>query len=289
MVGNVGDDEAGQALVEGLRQGCVNVEGMGVAVGRKTRRVFVRRDDDGERAFVAFSGTNAEFADTVGVEEERVPGVLFYAARVLVTGTLGLAFSGSRRMVREMVEVARMCKLHVVVDVNWRPVFWEGQLGDEEARMEILRFVRGADYVKIGRDEVSFLLGEEIAGRSMEKPEEVLEVLGGSCTGVIVTDGGEGSSYAFLGGEKMVAGHVEAFPPPCGVVDTTGAGDAYLAGFLSEMLRLGGTFALRDDEKTRRIVEFAAAVAAFVVGGLGPTGPMPSREVVEEALRTAKV
>jgi len=167
-------------------------------------------------------------------------------------------------------------------------VFWKGLATDSEARERILTFVRsepGADFVKMTVGEVRFLLGEKVASQALEKPELVLRALGGRVTGAIVTAGAAGAAYAFTGGMQAVAGRVHAISPPGGAtVDSTGAGDAFLAGFLSEMLRVGGPFALTDGEKTESIMQFAAAVAACAVEGVGAVSALPDRERVEGLL-----
>lgn len=291
IVGSVGDDTEGDELRKLLSSEGVNIDGLQSVSGRPTRRVFVRRDEAGDRAFVGFSDKNDQFADTAGLDLDALPGVLFYAAQILVTPTLALAFPGSAAALRELVEVARMCKLRIIVDVNWRDVFWEGQSSQEEARETILAFLRdspGADFVKLSQEEVAFLFDDTLASIALDEPDAVLRKLGGTCTGIIITAGADGAAYAFEGGMESIVGKVPAVVPKGGAVDTTGAGDAFLAGFLSEMLRLGGPFALTDKHKARQIAEFAVTVASFVVAGPGAIDPLPSREQVE-AILTNKV
>lgn len=286
LVGRVGDDEKSEHVRATLKRKHVNVDGMQTAAGRKTRRVFVRRTDEGESSFVGFDGDNAQFADATALDVDALPGVLFYAAHVLVTGTLCLAFKESARTVVELGQLAKMCKLKIVVDVNWRSVFWDGWK-IEDARERILRYIRespGADIVKATEEEVDLLFGEELAGRALEDPTAVLRAIGGPCMGVVVTGGSKGASYSFSGGGEEIAGQVPAILGRGEVVDTTGAGDAFLAGFLSEMLKLGGPSALTDGNKAKKVVEFGVAVASFVVRGEGSIDPQPSREMVEEML-----
>lgn len=286
LVGRVGDDEKSEHILATLKEKNVNVDGMQTAKGRKTRRVFVRRTDKGESSFVGFDGDNAQFADATALDVDALPGVLFYAAQVLATGTLCLAYEESARTVVELGQLARMCKLKVVVDVNWRSVFWDGWKL-EKARERILRYIRespGADIVKTTEEEVDFLFGEKLAERALQDPTAVLKAIGGPCVGVVVTGGSKGASYSFSGGEHEVAGQVPAILGGGEVVDTTGAGDAFLAGFLSEMIKMGGPSVLMNGNKAKRVVEFGVVVASFVVRGEGPIDPQPSRKMVEEIL-----
>lgn len=286
LIGRVGDDESGAQIRAALKKENVNVDGVQTASGGKTRRVFVRRTEKGESSFEGFEGDNTQFADTTALDVDALPGVLLYAAQVLTTGTLCLACEGSARTVAQLGQLARMCKLKVVVDVNWRSVFWEGWKV-EEARERILQHLRhdpGADLVKASEEEVRLLFGEELAGKALKDPVSVLKAIGKPCVGVIVTGGSKGVGYAFSEGAKEITGQVAALLGGGDVVDTTGAGDAFLAGFLSEMIKLGGPSVLMDENKAKRAVEFGVAVASFVVRGEGAIEPQPSREMVEEML-----
>lgn len=294
LLGAVGADAAGEMVAAVLREAAVELGGL-QTVGQATRRVVVELVR-GERSFVGFEGGDggggadaARFADEVGVDVERVDGVLFYASQFVAVGTLGLAFEGSREAVGRVMEVAKMCQVRVFVDVNWRPVFWEAAgKGVDEARGVIFEFVRGyGEFVKISVDEVQFLLGKEVAAVALEDPGVVLEELGGVVKGVLVTDGQNGAAWRFTGGMEPVAGRIEAFEQP-NVVDTVGAGDAMLAGFLSQMFAKGGAMKLMDPECVRECVEFGAATAAICCGGAGGILPLPTREQVDIFLEKEK-
>eukprot|EP00177_Eucheuma_denticulatum_P002727 GFKZ01004905.1.p1 GENE.GFKZ01004905.1~~GFKZ01004905.1.p1 ORF type:complete len:322 (-),score=58.79 GFKZ01004905.1:1260-2198(-) len=278
-IGRVGSDKDGSLVRDALKERNVNIDGVQTAHNKKTRHVFVRRSETGEAAFVGFDGERSEFADTTALDMENLPGVLLYAAKVLMTGTLSLASEGSASTLVELVELAKVCKIVIVADINWRPVFWDGW-SDADARNKIVEFVQrspGVDIVKTNVEEVNFLFGEELGSIALEEPIKVLEAFGSSI-GVIVTAAEKGASYAFRGDGDFVVGYVAAWTKASDVVDTTGAGDAFLAGFLSEMLRVGGPSALKSVELAKKIGEFAAAVAAVVVKGKGAIDPQPARD-----------
>lgn len=280
-VGNVGDDETGADCIKTLRDRHVDVSGVNILPRRTTRRVFVRRRG-GERSFVGFAGDNLEFADTVKVDPERVPGVLFYAAKAFVSGTLGLAFPGSAYSLVETIKMAQMCKLLVVLDVNWRDKIW-AHVPSNEARSRIIDVLKCADIVKASLEDIEFLLGKDAAADAFENPFRVSKRMGGGKSGILVTGGEEGVSYAFWeegASSPSVSGKVKAISPPNGVVDTTGAGDALLAAFISELLLQGGPAKLTDSYAMEKIMAFAVRVASIVVSGTGAMDPLQSRDQV---------
>ncbi|CAN0521574.1 unnamed protein product, partial [Laminaria digitata] len=90
---------------------------------------------------------------------------------------------------------------------------------------------------------------------------------------ILVTGGENGAGY-LIGGQT---GFVPSFQNAA-IVETTGAGDAFSAGFIAEAIKClspnrggGGGGA----EETRRMVRFAAAVGALTCGGDGAIAPQP--------------
>lgn len=94
---------------------------------------------------------------------------------------------------------------------------------------------------------------------------------------VVVTDGARPVRW-WIGG---CVGELAALSPPS-VVDTTGAGDAFTAGLLHQLLM--DVSSQRDSIKVREMVRFAAACGALVCGGAGGIDPQPSQMQVEEFL-----
>lgn len=74
-----------------------------------------------------------------------VPCVPAQAADVLVTGTLGLAYPDTAKALRAAALAAKAAGAVVLVDVNWRPVFWPQGL--EHAKKVILEYLQ----VRVGR------------------------------------------------------------------------------------------------------------------------------------------
>ncbi|MHC5831849.1 MAG: PfkB family carbohydrate kinase, partial [Nostoc sp.] len=76
-------------------------------------------------------------------------------------------------------------------------------------------------------------------------------------------------------------GKLPAFSIP--VVDTTGAGDSFLAGFIHQLSQ-HGIHSLRDAETAKRIVTYASAVGALTTIKAGAIASQPTAAEVEAFL-----
>lgn len=271
---------------------------------KPTRDVYVIYNEQGDREFVGFGeGTPTEGYADCFLDAEKLPAELISSAGALVTGTLGLAYPVTAAAMSRAVEFARGARVPVVVDVNWRPVFFaEPESGETKASIKSY-VLRSADVVKLSDEEAEWLFGVPAAD-ALRDPEEVLRKLLGSgssssssspsapsAVGVLVTGGGLGASYSFLtpgAGKSATSGFLGALP--VAATDTTGAGDAFLGGFLVSMLDAGGLEALRSDPGTlRKAVAFAAAAGAATTTAPGAIAAQPGREAVEALLKKSNV
>lgn len=249
---------------------------------KPTRDVLVTRTADGERTFAGFGAAAVDDYADCFVDAGALPADVVSGAAVLVSGTLGLAFPGSEAGIRRAVGLAKAGGATVVLDVNWRPVFWEKR-GEAVARRVIADFLPAADLVKITDEEVEWLL-DIPAADALAHPEAVLAKFP-AAKGVLVSAGEKGCSYAFSGpgGKMSNTGVVPVFRVD--VADTTGAGDAFLSGFIHAMLAAGGLDALAaDPEKARAAVRYATACGAFTCTGPGAIGPQPTPADAEKLL-----
>jgi fructokinase len=78
-------------------------------------------------------------------------------------------------------------------------------------------------------------------------------------------------------------GYVPAFDIP--VVDTTGAGDAFVAGFLHQCCQWGNNVCM-DPQLAQRAVIYASAVRALTTTQPGVIAAQPTLETVQNFIRT---
>ncbi|MDJ0510183.1 MAG: carbohydrate kinase [Crocosphaera sp.] len=267
FIGCVGEDNIGDELVNVLQEIGVNTRGIQRHPTAPTRKVYVTRSLTGERHFAGFGNFKTEeFADTK-LEAEKLEESLFIKAKYLVIGTLLLGHSRSKKAIFKAIELAKKYNLTIVVDVNWRPVFWQNI---EIAKPLIMEVLKEADFIKLSQEEAIWLFNLEDAQKIYSQFSKI--------QGVLVTLGEKGCNY-YLGKNN---GIVEAFP--VNVIDTTGAGDSFVAGFLSQHC-LHPEKILTDTETAKKSIIYSNAVGALTTTKPGAIAAQPSKKTVEMWLK----
>ncbi len=266
FVGAVGVDPLGQSLVQVLQAASVDIKGIQQATA-PTRTVLVVRSATGDRNFAAFGGEydTTEFADT-RLQAQHLPAELFAQAEYLVLGTLEMAYPDSRAAIEQVLRLAEQSYLKVVLDVNWRPVFWPQP---HLVPPIIHRLIERADFVKMSKEEAEWLFDTADPG--------VISHRVGSLEGVLVTDGDQGCAYC-LGGYE---GKMPAFK--VAVEDTTGAGDSFVAGFVHQLCQQG-LASLKQPRMVAQIITYASAVGALTTVRTGAIAAQPTAAEVEAFL-----
>jgi fructokinase len=268
FIGAVGEDDPGNALVKLLQEVGVDTTGVQRHPTAPTRQVYVTRDLAGDRTFAGFGQYNtAEFADT-RLQAKQLPNLLFQEADFLVLGTLELAYPESEQAIHRALELAEQYDLKIVLDVNWRPVFWQDS---NMARQKIQESLKRVDFLKLSKEEAEWLFDTSDPGAITYRLASI--------EGVLVTDGENGCAYCLGENEDKLP----SFSIP--VVDTTGAGDSFLAGFIHQLSQ-HGIHSLRDGQTAKRIVTYASAVGALTTIKPGAIASQPTSAEVEAFLAT---
>ncbi|MEG4853342.1 carbohydrate kinase [Microcoleus sp. B5-D4] len=266
FIGAVGGDELGNSLVQVLQEVGVDIAGVQRHPSAPTRQVYVLRNEAGDRSFAGFGAFDtADFADT-RLLAAQLPEVLFENAEYLVLGTLELAYPESREAIARAIELADQYDVKIILDINWRPVFWHNP---DEAKAHIRKLLKKVDFVKLSEEEAEWLFDTTDAGAITYRLDSV--------EGVLVTAGEKGCAYCISENE----GKIPAFTVD--VEDTTGAGDAFLAGFVRQLCKQG-IKNLADPKIAQTIVTYASAVGAMTAMNPGAIRSQPTGAEVEAFL-----
>ncbi len=236
LVSKVGADPFGDFLLERLED-----EGV---------RTFIARDPEKHTGvvFVQLIGAKPEFILYDGVayfnlKNEDVPVDALERAEVVHFGSVLFAREPSRSTLFGVLEGLRG-KVPLSYDVNIRPDLWRGR--EEEMLRDIERALKLADIVKLGDGELEYLRNN---GVSLDDFDFKL---------LAVTLGEKGSELT-SGGVRI---HVPAYRVE--PLDTTGAGDAFMAALLAGLHYSGLMGAEELDEgELLRLGRFANLIAAL--------------------------
>jgi ribokinase len=236
LVARAGDDVAGRGAVAELRDAGVDVHVV-LDPERATGTCVVVIGADGERTMLPDRGANLALAPG------DLPDELFVAGGHLHLSGYVLLHHGPRAAGLAALQRARRAGMTISVDpASAAPLRAAGVDA-------VLGWIGGVDLLLPNRDEAAVLTGEddpEAAARALVARTGVREV--------VVTLGAGGALWTDGTAVVRVAAHAAE------VVDTTGAGDAFAAGWLAA--RRGGADA-------RVALEAACAAGARAVTGQG--------------------
>ncbi|MEB3266760.1 MAG: carbohydrate kinase [Cyanobacteriota bacterium] len=278
FLGRVGEDCIGAAFAALFADRGVDTRALQWDLERPSRIVLVRRDGTGERSFGGFSGDRGQgFADqavdAAALDQAVTP--LLAEAAWLLCGTLPLASPRSAAALNQLLPRLADHGVALAVDVNWRPTFWglppnQGPPADVLDRLQPL--LDQADLIKCTREEALWLFSStDAVALQQALPHQ---------PAVLVTDGPQPVTWAIA----SASGQLPA--QPVAAVDTTGAGDAFTAGLLHQLVgrpQLLGDGA--DAGERQEALRFAAACGALVCRAAGAIDPQPTAAEVLELLR----
>ena len=282
FIGRLGADAIGNNFQEMFGNRGVDLRGLQIDPQRPSRVVLVRRDSSGERFFQGFAGDRGEgFADQAlnQLGLDPIWCALAAQARWLLVGTIPLATQASSATLRSAVGNAERDGVRIALDVNWRPTFWDSSAdpvaGPTSQALALMQpFLEKAGLIKLAREEAEWLFSSSAPA--------VISALLPQRPDVLVTDGGQPVCWC-------MAGHCGSMPvlAPTQIVDTTGAGDAFTAGLLHQLVKLTpstGQPLQLSAAVVEQVVRYAAACGALVCSGAGAIDPQPLPSMVAEFL-----
>jgi len=247
VIGKVGCDAFGDFLIKVMNEANLDTSAIVRDSSVNTSSTAVLVGPDGERSFLHYSGGNAKMSeDDVDYDVIKAAKILHVAAAFLVPGLDGKPMARVLARAREMGVTTSL-------DTAW----------DAEGRwMKLVEpCLRHVDIFVPSIEEAQMLTGKQQA-------PEIAKVLLGYGIDTLVMKLGADGCYARTSSNEL---SVPAFKVEK-VVDTLGAGDAFVAGFLAGMV---------NGWELEKACRFANAVGACCVSAEGASGIRPMQEIMK--------
>jgi fructokinase len=266
FIGMVGNDDFGTLLRATLTNENVDTRSLATSTEQPTTLAFVALDPGGVPSFVFYRHPGADLS----ICPDDVDWSVFDRAIVFHCGSLSLVDDPARETTHACLRQAKAREIAVSYDPNFRPALWPDQKLARERMLEPLEFVT---ILKASADELRLMSGEDdvragCAALADQGPEIIVVTEGSS--GMFLWSGGQ---TAEVSGEKIE------------VVDTTGCGDASVAGLLTYVV----DFQQRENvlppfKELERALTFANHCAAITATKPGAIPSLPKRADVKHLL-----
>jgi fructokinase len=262
FLGMVGDDEFGRFLAQELASRGVETGGLRYSTLAHTTLAFVALRADGEREFIFYRNPGADMLfGPADLDEGQVT-----AGQILHHGSISFISPANRAATLRAITLAKAHGRLISYDPNLRLNLWPDA---GSAYAGILLGLQAADVLKVSEEELAFITGEA------ELDAGLRQMRAQGIPAVVVTRGAQGCRYAW--GEHWGA----LAAPAVTAIDTTGAGDAFVAGMLTRLARLACPVEALTRDEVEALLTFATRVAARVVTRRGAIPAMPTLDEVE--------
>jgi sugar/nucleoside kinase (ribokinase family) len=250
VVGRVGSDVFGHIVADLLRENQIETSGLKISSTSDTSQTLIINVAGQDRRFIHTFGANAEFS-AADIPLDRVA-----RCKALYLGGYLLMANVRQEELIPIFRSARQAGVKTVLDVVTP--------GPADYLPKIDKLLPHVDVFLPNNLEAELISGE----KDPVKQAELFHRLGAATA--IITLGGEGS-ILINDRQRLRAG---AFPMP--LVDATGGGDAFAAGYIAGLLRG------YDADGCLRV---ASALGASCIRAIGTTAGVFTRTECEEFLR----
>lgn len=265
FIGKVGNDMHGQFLKKTLEETGISTEGLIVDPSVFTTMAFVAINNNGERCFSFARNPGADTMLTV----DEIDAKIIQSGKIFHIGSLSLTNEPSKSATLNALQIAKNSGCVISYDPNYRASLWNNE---EKAKQEMRQVLPNVDIMKLSNEETALLTDQ----RSPKDAADYLIQKGISI--VAVTLGAKGAYVATKEGGQIVPGFNSH------VVDTTGAGDSFWGGFLSQLIQRGKSPSDISLEDAVQFVQFGNALASLCVEKRGGIPSMPTLSEIEKRL-----
>ena len=266
FIGKVGKDMHGAFLKSVLEENDICTDGLLEDENVFTTLAFVALSDSGERSF---SFARKPGADTCLTKEE-IRKDLIANSKVFHIGSLSLTSEPVKSATFYALELAKEYGCIISYDPNYRAPLWDSREKAIEGMRSVLSYV---DVMKLSDEETELLTG-------ISEPEMAAKkLIENGISIVAVTLGADGALICTKEGCEHVKGYQVR------IVDTTGAGDSFWGGFLTQLLESGKMPSEVSLKEAAAFADYGNAVASLCVEKRGAIPAMPTKAEVEKRIK----
>lgn len=271
MITKLGADAFGDFLLEKLEETGVDTSYIIRTNEANTGLAFVSLREDGERDFSFYRKPSADLLLTA----DEVDNSIFETGDILHFCSVDLVDSPMKQAHVKAIQSAKESGALISFDPNVRLPLWDSS---DACRETILEFIPKAHIVKISDEELTFIT------RIENEDKAIASLFAGDVQTVIYTKGAAGATLYV----RDIT--IDSIGYSVDVQDTTGAGDAFIGALLYQLLEA------KADPKGlsavlvhhgRSILAFANAAGAISTTGKGAISSLPSKNQIEDMLKTS--
>lgn len=249
FVGAVGDDEAGRSIVDDFEENGILVTGIKRKTG-PTGRTICLIDRQGRRSIFVSPGANNK------LDEADIPGNMLRWARAFHFSSFA-----SEKQFDLLVNLANQIPQEKILS------FSPGALYAKRGPSALAPILARTDFLFLNQDELL-----QLTGQTTEEGIRELHRLG--CRSVIVTLGGDATSRHWVVSDQQgIAWGKGRMMKHLPVIDSTGAGDAFAAGYL---------FAALSVRPKEACGAMGQTLAELCISRQGARAGIPSAKALEE-------
>lgn len=255
-----GDDEESTFVRQQMAEEGVDLKHAIEVPEKRCTSVYVHLTEESDRIFAKYLDPTPD----IQVRPEELQEEAFQEAVTFHFCSGTMFHPTALATTRRAVELAREKGVLLSFDVNVRPLRWESE---ERCRQTILEFMGLSHMVKMTREEMYFLMQTEDFTQGLERLQQYSIPL------VFLTDG-ENGTICLVDGQQIHAPVTPVVP-----VDTTGAGDAFIAGVLYYVFHNGFPETPAD---VLECATFGNKLGALCATKQGALTAMPRLEEIED-------
>lgn len=264
FIGKVGADPFGDFLTETLQQNNVDTTYLIAGETSRTTLAFVATRSDGMKDITFYRHPGAD----IQLSPDEIDIDYVQSAELFHYGSVSLSHSPTREATLKAIQCAKSAGAFISYDPNLRLMLWDNA---DDAKHWIWEVMPYADVVKISEEEWEFITGD------IELASGIAQILRLGVKLLVVTLGERGCYYT----NGNVDGFVDGFAVE--VVDTLGAGDAFVAAMLTQLMQHKDLMSLENDQLDA-IMRYANAAGALATRKVGVIPALPTHSEIEQFL-----